>query len=114
MSGHHYDAAQSTAAARPRKLDHAIYSFPSVHFDGTGQSLNLPDFLSTATAGEMIVVLRATSATPRATVDSRTSAALPMGVIATIRLPAERFGKASAVPRHISSGNPSINLWISP
>jgi len=62
-SGLGNDAMQLTGANRPQLVANYLNGRPVVRFNGTSSSLNLPNFMSGATAGEMFVVLKTASAT---------------------------------------------------
>jgi probable HAF family extracellular repeat protein len=55
---------QSTSANRPEWRAGQINGRPVIHFDGTNDSLSLPNFLSGATQAEAFVVLKAQNETP--------------------------------------------------
>ncbi|MDD2763158.1 MAG: chitobiase/beta-hexosaminidase C-terminal domain-containing protein [Opitutaceae bacterium] len=59
QSGHGQDAIQSVSASQPLLVTEVVQSRPVVRFDGTGDFLNLPDFMNGATAGELFAVLKA-------------------------------------------------------
>jgi hypothetical protein len=62
QSGNGNNATQPTAINQPVWVPGAIGDRPVVHFNGTNNYLNLPGFMSGATAGEAFVVLRSTQA----------------------------------------------------
>ena len=57
-------AAQTAAGNRPQLVSGGLHGQPVARFNGTASSLALPNFTSGMTAGELFVVLRATSASP--------------------------------------------------
>ena len=58
QSGNGNDAAQASSGNMPTLTANSLNGLPSVHFDGSSGYLNLPNFASGFTAGEMFVVLR--------------------------------------------------------
>ncbi len=58
-SGNGHDATQPTAGAQPLVVAGALNGRAVVRFDASkGQYLQMPDFMSSATAGEVVVVVR--------------------------------------------------------
>lgn len=63
QSGNGNDATQATAANRPTVTANALNGKPVVHFNGAStQYFTLPNLLNGASAGEVLVVLKATAA----------------------------------------------------
>jgi hypothetical protein len=63
-SGNGNDAWQNTYGSKPTLVANAVNGKPVLHFNGTAsQFLSLPNLLNGATAGEALVVLRATAST---------------------------------------------------
>jgi alpha-tubulin suppressor-like RCC1 family protein len=58
QSGHSFPASQNNASNKPVWVSSVAGGLPAVYFDGNHRSFNLPDVMSTATAGELFVVLR--------------------------------------------------------
>ena len=58
QSGHSFPASQSNGSNKPVWVSSVAGGLPAVYFDGNHRSFNLPDVMSTATAGELFVVLR--------------------------------------------------------
>jgi len=58
QSGRNLQAAQNNQANQPVWSGAAAGSMPAVYFDGNNRFFTLPDVMSTATAGELFVVLR--------------------------------------------------------
>lgn len=66
QSGLNNNATQLIAASQPTVINNAINGHPVVHFNGSGQYLNLPNVMNSATAGEVFIVTKATQAVPAA------------------------------------------------
>ncbi|MBX3737166.1 MAG: fibronectin type III domain-containing protein [Candidatus Didemnitutus sp.] len=64
LSGASNHATQAAAPARPLVIQNQLAGLPVVRFDGTDDVLQLPGFLSGATAAEVFVVVRAGTFTP--------------------------------------------------
>ncbi len=60
QSGRGNHATQATIADQPVRAANALNGRPMVRFDGIGDSLNLPDVMNGANAGEAFVVLKST------------------------------------------------------
>src|SRR5882724_2120448 len=60
------DAVQNSGPDRPLFVDNNLNGKPVVRFDGVSDSLNLPNFASTFTEGEVFVVLKSTKTQPGA------------------------------------------------
>ncbi|HVS54523.1 MAG TPA: hypothetical protein VHD62_19360 [Opitutaceae bacterium] len=58
QSGLSHDATQATSGQRPLWVDSALNGQPVLRFDGADDTLALPDFISSATAGEVFLVGR--------------------------------------------------------
>ncbi|HWA11396.1 MAG TPA: fibronectin type III domain-containing protein [Opitutaceae bacterium] len=62
QSGLGNDATQTSSGSRPTLVTNALNGYPVVHFvSSSGQYFNLPNLMSGATAGEVFMVVRATS-----------------------------------------------------
>lgn len=55
------NATQTTASLQPTFVSNAMNALPVMHFDGQGRLLGVPGFLSSATAAEGFIVIRAPS-----------------------------------------------------
>ena len=64
QSGAGFNASQGTSSARPSLVSSVINSRPVVHFNGTSNFLTLGNFMSGASAGDMYLVLRASTTRP--------------------------------------------------
>ncbi|HEX7632044.1 MAG TPA: LamG-like jellyroll fold domain-containing protein [Lacunisphaera sp.] len=64
FSGHHNDASQTNAALQPLKVSAAINGRPAVRFDGSNDYLAFGDLMAGATAGEVFIVLKNSTASP--------------------------------------------------
>jgi alpha-tubulin suppressor-like RCC1 family protein len=53
------NGSQATVASRPVVVTGGIAGYPVARFNGSSNSLNLPNFINGATAGELFVVLKA-------------------------------------------------------
>ncbi len=63
QSGLGNDASQGNSGNRPVLVANTVNSLPALHFNGGGSVLNLPNVLSSATAGELVVAVRAAANT---------------------------------------------------
>jgi hypothetical protein len=63
-SGNGRDATQGTGAAKPTYRTNVVNGKPVVRFDGVDDELELPDFLTSFTAGEIFYVLKAVADPP--------------------------------------------------
>jgi hypothetical protein len=67
QSGNGYNATQTSSSYQPTVIANTLNGLPIIQFTASvDQWLNLANFMSGATAGEVFVVLKATSATPSA------------------------------------------------
>lgn len=64
QSGNGNNATQTTASYQPTLTANALNGLPVVSFINNGNYFNLPNLMNGATAGEIFIVVRATSATP--------------------------------------------------
>ena len=58
QSGHGFPASQTNSSNKPVWVSSVAGGLPAVYFDGNNRFFSLPDVMSTATAGELFVVLR--------------------------------------------------------